>query len=75
VLIALGADCKTPMGAFAERIEKDGVVSMRLRAFVVEPSPENDPGRVERQDETIAWPESDADAAAFGTKMGLFFQG
>jgi hydroxymethylbilane synthase len=80
VLIALGADCKTPLGAFAERIEKNGVVSMRLRAFVATPATgSTDPlataGAVERQDETISWPANDAEAAAFGAKVGLFFQG
>ncbi len=79
VLAALGADCKTPMGAFAERIEKDGVVSMRLRAFIVEPEQGAEGGKgagqIERQDETIPWPATDAEALAFGTKVGLFFQG
>jgi hydroxymethylbilane synthase len=79
VLIALGADCKTPMGAYAERIEKDGAaVTMRLRAFVAEPnSDKEDPQKqkLERQEQTIEWPESDAEAQAFGTKVGLFFQG
>jgi len=71
VLIALGADCKTPLGAFAERIEKDGAPHMRLRAFVVGAGD----SVVEREDETIPWPASDADAHAFGTKIGLLFQG
>ena len=76
VLAALGADCKTPMGAYAERVEKDGVVSMRLRAFIAEARSESESeARVERQDETIAWPATDEDAMAFGTKVGLFFQG
>jgi hydroxymethylbilane synthase len=74
VLAALGADCKTPMGAYAERVEKDGVVSMRLRAFVAEPTGANDPGRVERQDQTIPWPATDEEALAFGTKVGSFLQ-
>ena len=75
VLAALGADCKTPMGAYAERVEKDGVVSLRLRAFVAEQTSPIEPGSIERQDQTIAWPATDAEALAFGTKVGLFFQG
>ena len=75
VLAALGADCKTPMGAYAERVESEGVVSLRLRAFVAEPNVGSDPPHVERQDQTIPWPASDAEALAFGTKLGLFFQG
>ena len=75
VLLALDADCKTPLGAYAERVEKDGVVSMRLRAFVAEPNAMNDPGHVERQEATIPWPATDAEAAAFGAKIGLYLQG
>lgn len=74
VLAALGADCKTPMGAYAEKIEKHGVVSMRLRAFAVEPSEAHDPAKVKRQDETVPWPHSDEEATAFGTKIGRSLQ-
>ncbi len=69
VLLALGADCKTPLGAFAERIETDRGVEMRLRAFVAEGT------SIERRDETSAWPGSDAEAAAFGTTIGRTFLG
>ena len=66
VLAALGADCKTPLGAYAERIEQDGAVTMRLRAFVANGT---DPlGR--RQDQTVPWPASDDDATAFGLSVG-----
>jgi hydroxymethylbilane synthase len=75
VLMALGADCKTPMGAHAERIEKDGVFTMRLRAFVAEPPSEGATPRIERRDETIPWPPTDADAEAFGTKLGMSLTG
>jgi hypothetical protein len=37
---------------------------MRLRAFVVVGD------RVERRDETVPWPATDADAAAFGRRLG-----
>ena len=73
--MALGADCKTPMGAYAERVEKDGVVSMRLRAFVADPDAMTDPKRVARQDRTIPWPDSDAAAAAFGDAAGAALRG
>jgi hydroxymethylbilane synthase len=64
VLIALGADCKTPLGAHAERIDKDGALFMRLRAFVVTGD------ATPREDHTAPWPETDEAAAAFGTKVG-----
>lgn len=67
VLAALGADCKTPLGAFAERIEEDGVVTMRLRAFVAKGADGLDHAR---QDRTIPWPDSDAAATAFGLEVG-----
>lgn len=71
VLAALGADCKTPLGAYAERIDGDGTpggagaVTMRLRAFVVGTG-----GAITRQDETAAWPTDSAEAAAFGLRVG-----
>ena len=74
VLQALGADCKTPMGGFAERIEKDGVVHMRLRAFVA-PHGERALGDVQREEQTVPWPGSDAEATAFGTTLGARFLG
>ncbi|MBX3214886.1 MAG: hydroxymethylbilane synthase [Labilithrix sp.] len=65
VLAALGADCKTPMGAYAERVEAGGAVTMRLRAFTAERS-----GRAARQDRTFPWPASDAEATALGAEVG-----
>jgi hydroxymethylbilane synthase len=74
VLAALGADCKTPMGAYAERIEKGGTVSMRLRAFVAPGS--LDPSQpISRQDATISWPSTDEEATAFGVRIGHQLQG
>ncbi len=67
VLAALGADCKTPLGAYAERIEKDGAVMMRLRAFVAKGA---DALGHARQDQTVSWPASDDDATAFGLSVG-----
>ncbi len=73
VLIALGADCKTPLGAFAERVAgDDGSSRMRLRAFVVA-NPDLTAFTVEairRDDETLPWPSSDQEAQAFGERMG-----
>jgi hydroxymethylbilane synthase len=71
VLMALGADCKTPLGAFAERVAGH----MRLRAFVVEPSERNDPDKVERQEASIAWPGTDEEAAQFGARIGVLLTG
>jgi hydroxymethylbilane synthase len=63
VLIALGADCKTPLGAYAERRADDG--RMRLRAFVVRQD-----GSVRTRETTVSWPESDAAADAVGQDLG-----
>jgi len=61
VLTALGADCKTPLGAFAEKAGDQ----MRLRAFVVLPT-----NKVERQEATVAWPTSDEEATTLGMQIG-----
>jgi hydroxymethylbilane synthase len=74
VLTALGADCKTPLGAYAEKIEDHGVATMRLRAFVVDPSDAHDPPHVKRQDQSIQWPQTDEEASAFGLRLGLLFK-
>lgn len=73
VLMALDADCKTPLGAYAERIEQAGAVTMRLRAFVSIGSVSN--AAVGRRDESIPWPASDAEAAAFGERIGRALAG
>ncbi|MBX3260811.1 MAG: hydroxymethylbilane synthase [Labilithrix sp.] len=69
VLAALGADCKTPMGAYAERVEADGAVVMRLRAFTAARS-----GHAARQDRTLPWPASDDEATALGVGVGADLQ-
>jgi hydroxymethylbilane synthase len=66
-MIALEGDCKTPLGAYGER---DGE-RIHLRAFVAEP----DGARLVRADERAAWPESDADAEAFGRAVGAKLRG
>lgn len=73
VLTALGGDCKTPIGAYAERIEARGSVTMRLRAFVVKSAPgdaSSATGAIARRDATLPWPATDAEAAAFGVRLG-----
>ncbi|HVJ90694.1 MAG TPA: hydroxymethylbilane synthase [Labilithrix sp.] len=70
VLLALGGDCKTPLAAYAERVEVNGVVSMRLRALIAVSDNVGNASRIARRDETIAWPESDAEASLFGDRVG-----
>jgi hydroxymethylbilane synthase len=62
VLLALGGDCKTPLGAHAEKAGD----ALRLRAFVAraEGSP---PARAER---TAAWPATEDEAHALGRALG-----
>lgn len=69
VLIALGADCKTPLGAYAERVEDGPAASLRLRAFVVDAAT----GAVRRAEGTFPWPASDAEATALGQRLGREF--
>jgi len=67
VLIALEGDCKTPLGAYGERVVgADGQPALHLRAFVSEP----DGSKLRRREETIAWPASDEAAEAFGKALG-----
>jgi hydroxymethylbilane synthase len=62
VLVAVGGDCRTPLGAFAERAG----ASMRLRAFVAA-ADGSDPRRLERQ---RAWPADATEAHEFGLALG-----
>jgi hydroxymethylbilane synthase len=62
VLIALGGDCRTPLGAYAERVGS----SMRIRAFVANPDGSN----AKRIDETPAWPADEASAHEAGLVAG-----
>jgi hydroxymethylbilane synthase len=64
VMVALEGDCRTPLGAYAER-SADGT-KLRLRAFVADP----DGARLERGERTIAWPTAEADARALGVDLG-----
>jgi hydroxymethylbilane synthase len=62
VLVAIGADCKTPFGAHAERDQE----SMRLRAFVAEV----DGTRFRRAERLVPWPASEPDAHELGLALG-----
>src|SRR5580658_8307950 len=62
VLIALGGDCKTPLGAHAERRDE----GLRLRAFVAE----LDGSRLRRAEHSGAWPASETEAHEVGLALG-----
>jgi hydroxymethylbilane synthase len=67
VMIALDGDCKTPLGAYGERmVEEGGAISLRLRAFVSDP----DGGNLRRGEERAPWPTNDAEARAMGERLG-----
>jgi hydroxymethylbilane synthase len=63
VMIALEGDCRTPIGAFAERVDGG---RMRLRAFFAEPSG----AALRREERTVSWP-TEADAEALGRALGM----
>lgn len=62
VLDALGGDCNTPLGAYAERIG----ATMRVRAFVADP----DGGHVRRGERNAEWPGDEAAARTIGRELG-----
>lgn len=66
VLMALGGDCKTPMGAFGERIPAPDGDVLHLRAFISAP----DGSARCSVEERTAWPSSDDEARAFGEGLG-----
>ena len=63
VMIALEGDCRTPIGAFGERV--DGGAKLRLRAFFAR----SDGTAMKRAERTVAWP-TEAEAAALGLDLG-----
>jgi hydroxymethylbilane synthase len=63
VLAAVGGDCKTPLGAHAERV---GDI-LRLRAFMAD-SETGSPRRIAR---TVPWPPSEDAAQRIGHEAGL----
>jgi hydroxymethylbilane synthase len=62
VLIALGGDCRTPLGAFAERVGD----AIRLRAFVANA----DGSALRRAERTGPWPGADRAAHELGVALG-----
>jgi hydroxymethylbilane synthase len=62
VLLGVGGDCKTPLGAYAERAGSE----MRLRAFVTRP----DGTEMRAVQTSLAWPDDDEAAHALGAKLG-----
>ena len=62
VLVAVGGDCKTPLGAHAERHGD----ALRLRAFVARP----DGGDLRRADRTFPWPATETEAHTLGLSVG-----
>jgi hydroxymethylbilane synthase len=64
VLVAVGGDCKTPLGAYAQRAG-DG---LHLRAFVATP----DAKSARHAERTVPWPSSEVDAHAIGLALGGF---
>ena len=62
VLLALGADCTTPIAAHAERVEG----RMRLRAFVADA----DGSRLRRGERREPWPSGEGEAAELGMSLG-----
>ncbi len=62
VLLAVGGDCKTPLGAYAERLGE----TLRLRAFVAS-AEGNDLRRTSRD---VPWPATEAEAFEVGRDVG-----
>jgi hydroxymethylbilane synthase len=62
VLQAVGGDCKTPLGAHAER-QGD---RLRLRAFIARP----DGSALRREEAIAAWPDSEDQAHEIGLSVG-----
>jgi hydroxymethylbilane synthase len=62
VLVAVGGDCKTPLGAHADRAQG----SLRLRAFVAR----SDGTHLRAAERVVAWPAAEAEAHALGLELG-----
>ncbi len=65
VLIALEGDCKTPIGAFAERIVEAGAPRLRIRAFFAAP----DGTQAHRAERVVTWP-SEEEGHLLGLDLG-----
>jgi hydroxymethylbilane synthase len=73
VLIALEGDCKTPIAAYAERVEDSagpGTGKLHLRAFVADP----DGSRLREAERTFSWPAAEEDAHRIGLEVGHFLR-
>lgn len=66
VMVALEGDCKTPLGAYAERKASGATIELYLRAFVCDPDGSN----LRRARDTVPWPASDDDARNVGLALG-----
>jgi hydroxymethylbilane synthase len=69
VMIALEGDCKTPLGAYGERVPSraaHGAHDLWLRAFVSDP----DGANLRSGEERIAWPDDAHAAAELGARLG-----
>jgi hydroxymethylbilane synthase len=72
VLTALEGDCKTPLGAFAERVDTEPApgaaraTRMRLRAFVAR----GDRSDLRSGERVVDWPSSEEDAHTCGLELG-----
>ena len=64
VLIAVGGDCKTPLGAYAQRVDD----KLHLLAFVATV----DAKGVRHAERTVPWPATEVDAQAVGFALGGF---
>jgi hydroxymethylbilane synthase len=62
VLEAVGGDCKTPLGAYAERVGGE----LRLRAFVARA----DGSALRHGERVVPWPATEAAARAIGLELG-----
>lgn len=67
VMIALEGDCRTPLGAFAEKVGE----KMKLSAFVSDPDGTN----LRRAEDAVAWPAEDDEARAVGLRVGGALKG
>jgi hydroxymethylbilane synthase len=63
VLRALGGDCRTPLGAHAERVEG---ATLRIRAFVARP----DGSSLRRAEREVPWPATEVEAHEMGLALG-----
>jgi hydroxymethylbilane synthase len=62
VLVALGGDCKTPLGAYATRAGD----TIHLRAFIARP----DGTGLRAGDRTLPWPQDEAQSREIGLRLG-----